>query len=133
MRMLVLFKSDGVQQTPDDEGVYTLANATTYYAEFREDIDDCSVFSVHWKYNAALVAAITIEASNRPEHSVTSYAATGSGWVATGATTISPAASAGEALPQYADFAAFRGRAKIDVTTGGTLSGFEHSKQRDAR
>lgn len=128
MRPIVdLYKSDGAKQTPASN-VFTLADATTYYAELTEFIEGRSGFSVHYLYNAALVAAITLEASNRPRDEVNSYAAVGSGWATTSATTVSPAASAGETVAHYADYLAARIRIKIVVTTGGTLRIDEHSK-----
>lgn len=134
MRVLTkLYTAAGVEQTPDDTGTFTLSNATVYYVEFFDDIGDRTGLSVHWEYNAALVAAITLEASNRPADRVTSYAAVGSGWATTSATAVSPAASAGERVAHYADFMSARMRAKVDVTTGGTLRGTEHSKARGSR
>lgn len=128
MRPIVdLYKSDGVKQTPTSN-VFTLADSTTYYAELTEFDDARTAFSLHYKYNAALVAAITIEASNRDFADATAYAAVGSGWATTSATTVSPAASAGETVAHYADFLAARARIKIVVTTGGTLRIDEHSK-----
>lgn len=128
MRPIVdLYKSDGTKQTPA-ANVFTLADATTYYAELTEYVDGRSGFSMHYKYNAALVAAITVEASNRPHSEVNAYAAVGSGWATTSAATVSPAASAGETVAHYADFFAGRARIKIDVTTGGTLRLDECSK-----
>lgn len=133
-RMVKLYTAAGVEQTPDDEGVYTLADSTVYYAEFFDAPRDRIGWSVHWKWNAALVAAITIEKSNRAKEagvaggSVTSYAT--AGWATTSAATVSPAGSAAEQIEEYTDDMAARRRAKIDVTTGGTLSGFEHSKMR---
>lgn len=122
-----LYTAGGVLQS-STAGVYTLADATTYYAEF-EDVKSRALVSVHWKYSAALVAAITIEASNRYPDEVSAYAAVGSGWATTSATTVSPAASAGETVAHYADFNAARLRAKIVVTTGGTLRGDTHVKE----
>lgn len=137
MRLITkLYSAAGAEQTPSDNGTFTLSNGTVYYAELYDDIPDRTGFSIHWEYNAALVASITLEASNRPiegPFAVSSYAAVGSGWATTGATTISPAASAGETVGQYADYMANRLRAKIDVTTGGTLRGTMHSKARGAR
>ena len=128
MRPIVdLYKSDGVKQTPT-ANVFTLADATTYYAELTEFVEGRSMFSLHYLYNAALVAAITLEASNRPRDEVNAYAAVGSGWATTSATTVSPAASAGETVAHYADYLAARVRIKIVVTTGGTLRIDEHSK-----
>ena len=129
MRLLTnLYTSAGATVTPNDAGTFTLSNGTVYYAELFDDIPDRTGFSVHWEYNAALVAAITLEASNRERADVTIYAAVGSGWATTGATTISPAASAGETVGHYADMMAARTRIKIVVTTGGTLRIDEHSK-----
>ena len=137
MRVLTkMYTAAGAEQTPDDTGTFTLSNATVYYVEFFDDIADRTGLSVHWEYNAALVAAITVEASNRPSDgpfAVSSYAAVGSGWATTSATTVSPAASADETVAHYADMMSKRLRAKIDVTTGGTLRGTEHSKARGAR
>ena len=128
MRPIVdLYKSDGTKQTPASN-VFTLADATTYYAELTEFVDARGGFSLHYNYSAALVAAITLEVSNRERADVTIYAAVGSGWATTGATTISPAASAGETVGHYADMMAARTRIKIVVTTGGTLRIDEHSK-----
>lgn len=128
MRPIVdLYKSDGTKQTPT-ANVFTLAGATTYYAELTEFVEGRSMFSLHYLYNAALVAAITLEASNRPRDEVNAYAAVGSGWATTSATTVSPAASAGETVAHYADYLAARTRIKIVVTTGGTLRIDEHSK-----
>ena len=63
MRPIVdLYKSDGVKQTPT-ANVFTLADATTYCAELTEFVEGRSAFSLHYLYNAALVAAITLEAS----------------------------------------------------------------------
>lgn len=127
MRPIVdLYKSDGTKQTPT-ANVFTLA-AGTFYAELTEFVDARSGFSLHYTYNAALVAAITIEVSNRDRADVTMYAAVGSGWATTSATTVSPAASAGETVGHYADMMAARTRIKIVVTTGGTLRIDEHSK-----
>ncbi len=137
MRVLTnVYTSGGTPVVPNDAGTFTLSDATVYYAEFMDDIPDRVGLSVHWEYNAALVAAITVEASNRPSDgpfAVTSYAEVGSGWATTSAAAVSPAASAGEAVGHYADYMAARLRAKIDVTTGGTLRGTEHSKARGAR
>ena len=128
MRPIVdLYKSDGTKQTPT-ANVFTLAGATTYYAELTEFVEGRSMFSLHYLYNAALVAAITLEASNRPRDEANAYAAVGSGWATTSATTVSPAASAGETVAHYADYLAARIRIKIVVTTGGTLRIDEHSK-----
>ncbi len=128
MRPIVdLYKSDGTKQTPSSN-VFTLADSTTYYAELTEFDDARSTFSLHYKYSAALVATITIEASNRNFDDATAYAAAGSGWATTSATAVSPAASAGETVAHYADFTAARARMKIVVTTGGTLRIDEHSK-----
>lgn len=128
MRPIVdLYKSDGTKQTPT-ANVFTLADATIYYAELTEFVDARKGFSLHYLYNAALVAAITIEVSNRDRADVTMYAAVGSGWATTSATTVSPAASAGETVGHYADMMAARTRIKIVVTTGGTLRIDEHSK-----
>jgi hypothetical protein len=128
MRPIVdLYKSDGTKQTPT-ANVFTLAGATTYYAELTEFVEGRSAFSLHYLYNAALVAAITLEASNRPRDEVNTYAAVGSGWATTSATTVSPAASAGETVAHYADYLAARVRIKIVVATGGTLRIDEHSK-----
>ncbi len=128
MRPIVdLYKSDGTKQTPT-ANVFTLADATTYCAELTEFVEGRSAFSLHYLYNAALVAAITLEASNRPRDEVNAYAAVGSGWATTSATTVSPAASAGETVAHYADYLAARVRIKIVVTTGGTLRIDEHSK-----
>ena len=121
-----LYTAAGALQTPS-ANVYTLSNATVYYAEF-DDVKDRSKIAVHWKYNATLIASITIEASNRYADEVTSYAAVGSGWATTSATAVSPAASAGETIAHYADMNAARLRAKIDVTTGGTLRGDVNTK-----
>lgn len=112
-----LYSAAGVEQTPT-AGVYTLSDATVYYAEFAT-VELGKTFSAHWKYNNALVATITIEASNRKADEVTAYDSTG--WATTSATAVSPAASASETVAHYADFAAARARAKIDVMTGGTL------------
>lgn len=134
MRQLTkLYTAAGVLQTPNDVGTFTLASSTVYFVEFFDDIEDRTGCSVHWTWNATLVAAITLEASNKSTARATSFAAVGSGWATTGATTISPAASASEVLAHYADYMAARMRAKIDVTTGGTLDGIEHSKMRGAR
>ena len=46
---------------PERRGQFTLSDATVYYAEFMDDIPDRVGLSVHWEYNAALVAAITVE------------------------------------------------------------------------
>ena len=128
MRPIVdLYKSDGTKQAPTDN-VFTLSDATTYYAELREYVDARSGFALHYKYSAALVATITIEASNRDRADVTMFAAVGSGWATTGATAVGPAASAGETVGHYADMMAARTRVKIAVTTGGTLRIDEHSK-----
>ena len=128
MRPIVdLYKSDGTKQTPT-ANVFTLADATTYCAELTEFVEGRSMFSLHYLYNAALVAAITLEASNRPRDEVNAYAAVGSGWATTSATTVSPAASAGETVAHYANYLAARVRIKIVVTTGGTLRIDEHSK-----
>lgn len=132
MRKLTnLYNAAGTAQTPTDTGVFTLANATTYYAELFDDVHDRTGHSIHWDYSATLVATITIEGSNRPRTEVTSYSATG--WFPTSATTVSPAASAAEVGFQGADYMGARVRAKIVVTTGGTLRGDEHSKARGAR
>lgn len=129
-KLITCYADDGTKQTPDDTGTFTLV-ADTYFIEFFDDIEDRPVMSVHWKWNAALVATITIEASNDPDASIS--AATGTGWATTGATTVSPAASASEVIAHYADYAALRMRAKVVVGTGGTLKGIEHSKLRGAR
>jgi len=139
MRMGKLYKSDGVEQTPTDEGVYTLTDATVYYAELFHDAQDTVGWSIQYKWNAALVAAITVEKSNRakdpgpPGGNVASYAAVGSGWATTSAPTVSAAASAADTFVEYSGDMAYRRRVKIDVTTGGTLSIFEHAKSRGAR
>ena len=121
-----LYNDAGDLQTPVD-GVYTLVT-DTYYAELADAVDERSKLSVQWTYSAALVAAITIEATNDPDLSLFDTSTT-AGWATTSATTVSPAASAGTALQHYADYMAGRARAKIFVTTGGTLKGHEHSKR----
>lgn len=128
MKPLVLYKSDGTRQTPTDDGVYTLANSTVYYAELFSDIEDAADFSFHVEWSAALVASITTEATGFPKEKASSYAS--SKWRATGATTISAASSASGAVFHGADFIAPRVRIKFDVTTGGTVQGYEHAKKR---
>ncbi len=127
-RFTKVFDSAGNVQSPAADGSYTLKDATIYYFEFTDVIGKRSSVSIHWKYDATIVAAITIEASNRPEADVSSYAAVGSGWATTVATTINLAASAGETVGHYADFMAARMRAKVDVTTGGVVLPYEHAK-----
>lgn len=121
-----LYNDAGDLQTPT-AGVYTLT-ADTYYAELAEFVDERSKLSVQWTYDSALVATITIEATNRDDLTIYDTSAT-AGWATTSATAVSPAASAGTALQHYADFVAARVRAKIVVATGGTLMGHEHSKR----
>lgn len=121
-----LYNDAGDLQTPV-AGVYTLV-ADTYYAELADATDERSKLSVQWTYSAALVAAITLEATNRNDLDLWDTSAT-AGWATTSATAVSPAASAGTSLQHYADFIAGRARAKIVVTTGGTLMGHEHSKR----
>src|SRR5690242_18819971 len=139
MRPIVLYKSNGDLQTPTDEGVYTLSNGTVYYSELFCDPDDTPGWSIQYQWSAALVAAITVEKSNRPKDAgktggkVSSYASVGSGWCTTSAPTVSAAASAADTFVEYSGDMAYRRRLKIDVTTGGTFSAFEHSKSRGAR
>lgn len=121
-----LYNDAGELQVPV-AGVYTLV-ADTYYAELADATDERSKLSVQWTYGAALVADITIEATNRADLSLYDTSAT-EGWATTSATTVSPAASAGTSLQHYADFNAGRARAKIVVATGDTLMGHEHSKR----
>ena len=128
MRALVnLYADDGTKQTPGADGATFTLVADTYFAEFFDLVPEAHINSVHWKYNAALVATITIEASNRKD--VTPWAATASGWATTSAATASPAASAGEVVQHYNTYGAGRMRAKIVVATGGTLRGDEHGKR----
>ena len=126
MRNLVLYTAAGVRQTPSDVGVYTLADATTYYAEMFDDLMDRPLASIHWQWNAALVAVITIDGSNFSTTDATPYAT--AGWVATAAPSVSATASANEVLADYANISFARMRAKIVVTTGGTLKAVEHAK-----
>lgn len=50
MRPIVdLYKSDGTKQTPT-ANVFTLADATTYYAELTEFVEGRSMFSLHYLY-----------------------------------------------------------------------------------
>lgn len=127
MRILnKLYNDAGDLQTPAD-GVYTLVT-DTYYAELADAVDERSKLSVQWTYSAALIATITIEATNRDDLNLWDTSAT-AGWATTSATAVSPAAAAGTSLQHYADFLAGRARAKIVVTTGGTLMGHEHSKR----
>lgn len=132
MRNIVnIYSAAGAQQTLGADGVtFTLA-AGTYYAELFDDVDDRSVMSIHWSWDANLVATITLEASNRSPRETSSWAS--SGWAATSATTVSPAASASEVMFFGADYGAARMRAKIVVGTQGALRGVEHSKARGAR
>jgi hypothetical protein len=135
MRLIAsLYSAAGVVQTPDTNGVYTLANNTTYYAEIFDGLAPPDAiftkgWSVHWEHGASLTADITVEASNRPSNLVTPFAS--SGWAPTATPTISVAASAGEKMQHHADFMAARARAKIAVgpTGGGTLRGWEHGKE----
>lgn len=110
-------------------GVATLANATTYYAELGLGTQEwMGLSSIHWKYDGTIVAAITVEGTNFPEAGLTDAAATS--WVPiTAIATVSPAAVAGQALSSWADAGYGRMRAKVVVTTGGTLRGSFHSKK----
>lgn len=129
MRLIdILYSAAGVKQTSED-GVYTLAASTTYYAELVDQVDQASILSCQWTYGATLIAEITIEATNRRDLSTFDGSAT-AGWAATGAPAVSAAGAPGTVLPHYADFGAMRARAKIVVAGGGggTLRGDEHSK-----
>src|SRR5262245_36896988 len=109
---LVWYKSDGVIQTPASTGFTTLA-AGTYYADLGA-IDSSIVSSVHYGWDAALVAAITLEQTNFPDASIFGAAAT-SYWGSHAATTISPNASASQARTELSGTSApsmMRARAK---------------------
>lgn len=122
MQNLKFISSAGVPQTPSDAyGTTTLA-AGTYYAELHlEKVRMKGLMSLHWKYDGALVATITIEGTNFQE--VKLNAALNSGWATQPPATVSPAASAGETLSSWADVGTGRLRAKIVVGTQGVLRG----------
>jgi hypothetical protein len=134
----ILKATDGTEPAVTDEGMYTLAaGPATYYAELYDNADDTVGWSIHYDWNAALIATITVEKSNRAVRagvaggSVTAWAATG--WGATSAPAVSPAASALESVVEYSGDMAGRRRLKIVVTTAGTMRAWEHSKSRGAR
>lgn len=115
--------------TPDASGNATLGVAT-YYAELGVDTGKTAwhgLASMHWIWNGALVATITIEATGLHDVKVTDAAA--SGWVPlTAIATVSPAASASQDLASWADVGYPRLRAKVVVGTGGVLRGSYHTK-----
>lgn len=130
-RIVHIFSAGGTEQVPGADGITYTLPAGTYFAELFDDVPNRTGMSIHWEWNAALVATITFEATNYDARDVSAHSATL--WRTTGATTVSPAASASGTVAHYADYMAARMRAKIVVTTQGTLSGIEHSKARGAR
>lgn len=130
MKNLVFINSTTkVPVVPASDGSATLP-AETYYAELGIDTGKVpwhGLGSMHWKWDAALVASITIEATGLADVRVTAAAA--SGWVPlTAIATVSPAAAAGQDLASWADIGYPRLRAKVIVTTQGVLRGSFHTK-----
>lgn len=125
---------------PAYTGYTTLVSGKTYHAEigFNKDFGGGGqggkfewhgLGSMHWKWDATLVATITIEGTNFKEKDVTDALA--DGWVDVAAITdVTPAASAAQSLntSEWKDLGYGRLRAKIVVTTGGKLRGSFHSK-----
>ena len=113
-------------------GMLTLANATTYYAEIGPS--GCDLVGMFWSWDTLLVAAITYESTNLPVEDASVYVAAGRLWYPeTGAGTLSiPGGSASCNMQHFANFSGRRLRAKIAVTTGGTaqLRGRAHLKSR---
>ena len=125
-----LITAAGVE-VPQQNGLLTLANGTTYYAELG-GAAGAGLSAVQWCWDTALVAAITYESTNLPPADASTFAAAGALWYpepGPGTTSI-PGGSAGTVVQHLADFGARRMRAKIVVTTGGAaqLRGRMHFK-----
>jgi hypothetical protein len=129
MKYLKFVDSNGKPIDNDSTGVATLAIGT-YYAELGlNNTEWASIGSMHWDWNAALVATITAEATNH--YDVTLHTATGARWLdIAGITDVTPAASASQDISSWADIGYGRMRAKVVVGTGGTLRGAFHVKKK---
>lgn len=132
MKNLVFINSSTkVPVVPDDSVGNTTLAAATYYAELGVDTGKLpwhALASMHWIWNAALVATITIEATSLSNVKVTDAAA--SGWVPVATiATVSPAASASQDLASWVNVGYGRLRAKVVVATPGVLRGSFHTKE----
>lgn len=114
---------------PQINGMVTLVDATTYYAEIGGG--EAGLSAMQWIAGALLVAAITYESTNLRQAELSTFAAAASGWFPEAASgTTSFAAAAAVTMQHFSDFGARRMRAKIVVTTGGAaqLRGRPHFK-----
>lgn len=117
--------------SPDASGDCTLANSTTYYCDLLVVPNgvptvvgnEALLVTVHWRWNAALVAAITYELSNFPDAALNAAASTGPNWQDSGSAAVSPASAASGVVAVINNEGATRMRAKVVVTTGGKLRG----------
>lgn len=120
---------------PNSDLTSTLVTGVTYYAELdsgsKQEFQ--SIHSLHWLWDSAIIATITIEQTNCREIKVTDSATAllpASGWAAAPPATVSiPGGSASQDFGHWADDGAGRLRAKVVVGgTGGKLRGQYHSK-----
>jgi hypothetical protein len=130
LKYLKFVDSNGKPVDNDSTGTATLANGTTYYAELGlNNTEWASIGSMHWDWNAALVATITVEATNH--YDVSLHTAVGARWIDIAAIAdVTPTASASQNLTSWTDIGYGRMRAKVVVTTGGTLRGAFHVKKK---
>lgn len=134
MRDLKTFHKDASTRVEAVDGTgATLVASTTYYTELTEEEGvDAGLSSIEWKWDASIIATITVEGSNFADLNV--YDAASAGWVA-----LSPApiptvtiagGSASTSSGSWADQGFGRLRAKIVVGgTGGVLRGAIHHKR----
>lgn len=111
-------------------GLLTVANSTTYYAELGGA--SAGHVAMQWSWGSSLVASITYETTNYSLTEASIYAAAGSLWYPEAVTALTIAGgTAGTHMQHLVDFCARRIRAKIVVTTGGTaqLRGRSHRKE----
>lgn len=131
MQFLKLQQSTGVYPTFDAVTGDTTLVAGTYYAELNPNIQQwCGLHSIHWVWNGALIATITIDGTNFYNADILGATGTTARWVDISAITdLTPAASASQDLSSWADVGYGRLRAKVVVSTGGVLAGSFHSKK----
>lgn len=126
MRAVTLINAaDGVAVA----GGAALVAGATYYAELNAAVaEKATTQSMHWIWDASIIATITIEMTNHPTVSVTAAAA--SGWDDAPPPTISIlGGSAAQDNSPWINVAPGRLRAKIVVGgTGGVLDGYFHGK-----
>lgn len=127
MKKLTIYKSDG---TRVEDGAALVAGGT-YYARLTDA--ECERFTcvgIHYQYDAAIIATLTVERTNQPDLAV--YAASGWPQVSTSllaAISIAGGVAGGD-LVDLVENCAARGRVKIAVGgTGGVIEFWDAHKE----